>query len=130
MTLEIPKEKWTEFFNDLSKRRFGWTTRIEILDEAVGDQILSEGLPFNGITFEAKSGSCEIELMIGETTEQHQTHKIPNPFKVEYLDEGDFLGGVIEIEEENKTRTLVRLLNPMPLYVGYEGYEIVMASAR
>lgn len=129
MTIEIPKEKWTEFFDDLSKRRFGWTTRIEVLDEAVGDQILSEGLPLGGITFEAKSGREEIELLVGENTE-HQAHKISNPLKVEYLDEEDFLGGVIEIEEENKTKTLVKLLNPMPIYLGYEGYEIMMASSK
>ena len=130
MTIEIPKEKWTEFFNDLSKRRFGWTTRIEVLDEAVGDQILSEGLPLNGITFEAKSGRQEIELLVGETNEQHQAHKISNPSRVAYLDEGDFSGGVLEIEEATKIRTLVKLLNPMPIYLGYEGYELVMASSK
>jgi hypothetical protein len=130
MTTEIPKEKWSEFFNDLSRRRFGWTTRIEVLDDAVGDQILSEGLPLNGIIFEARSGRQEIELLVGENADYHQAHKIPNPVKVEYLDEGNFLGGVIEIEEENKNRTLVQLLNPMPIYLGWEDYEIMMAASR
>ena len=130
MTLEIPKEKWSEFFNDLSRRRFGWTTRVEVLDEAVGDQILSDGLPLNGITFEAKSGRSEIELLVGETTARHLAHKISNPAKVEFLDEGDFAGGVIAIEEENKIRTLIRLLNPMPIFLGYEGFEIMVAASK
>jgi hypothetical protein len=130
MTIEIPKERWTKFFDDLSKRRFGWETKIEVLDESVGDQILSEGLPLNGVTFEEKSGRHELEIAVGESADQHQTHNIADPTKVAYLDEGDFLGGVIEIEDENGTKTLISLLNPMPVYVGYDEYEIVIASSR
>ena len=130
MTIEIPKEKWAQFFDDLSKRRFGWETKIEVMNESVGDQILTTGLPLNGVTFEEKSGRHEIEIAVGETTEQHQTHNISNPRKVAYLDEGEFLGGVIEIEDEKNTKTLVNLLNPMPVYVGYAEYEIVMASSK
>ena len=130
MTVNIPQEKWSEFFNDLSQRRFGWTTRVEVLNAEVGDQILSDGLPLNGVTFEEKSGRSEIELAVGETADRHQTHVIPNPLKVQYLDEGDFAGGVIEIKDADQTRTLVRLLNPMPIYLGYENYEIVLASSK
>ncbi len=130
MTIEIPKEKWIKFFDDLSKRRFGWETKIEVMNESVGDQILSDGLPLNGITFEEKSGRHELEIAVGETAGQHQTHNISNPTKVAYLDEGDFLGGVVEIEEENSTKTLIKLLNPMPVYFGYDENEIVMASSK
>ena len=119
MTTEIPKEKWAEFFNELSKRRFGWKTKVEVLDASLGAAILSEGLPFDGITFEEMPNRREIELSVGKTFDQHQTHKISNPMKVEYLDNGDFFGGVVEIEEENKTRTLVRLLNPMPIDLSF-----------
>lgn len=130
MTIEIPKEKWTEFFDDLSRRRFGWETRIEIMQDEIGDQILSEGLPLGGITFEEKNGKAEIEISVGETAESHQGHAIPNPQKVMYLSDGDFLGGVVEIEDQANTRTLVSLLNPMPVYLGYADYEIVMASGK
>jgi Family of unknown function (DUF5335) len=130
MTIEIPKEKWTSFFDDLSRRRFGWETKIEVLSEAVGDQILSDGLPLNGVTFEEKAGRHEIEIAVGDTANNHQTHNISNPTKAAYLDEGDFFGGVIEIEDENKTKTLIKLLNPMPVYVGYDEYEILIASAK
>jgi hypothetical protein len=130
MTTEISREKWAQFFDDLSKRRFGWETQIEVLNESVGDQILSEGLPLGGITFEEKRGRHEIEIVVGENVEQHQTHNISNPFKVSYLNEGNFLGGVVGIEEEDGTQTLIKLLNPMPIYVGYADYEIVMASSK
>ncbi len=130
MTIEIPKDKWAHFFDDLSKRRFGWETKIEVLNESVGDQVLNEGLSLNGFTFEEKSGRHEIEIAVGETTEQHQTHIISNPKKVAYWNEGRFLGGVIEIEDEENTKTLVSILNPMPIYLGYADYEIVMASSK
>lgn len=130
MTIEIPQEKWSEFLNDLSRRRFGWTTRVEVLSGEIGDQVLSDGLPLNGVTFEEKAGSRKIEISVGETADQHQSHVIWNPVKIEFLRGGDFEGGVLEIEEETGTRTLARLLNPMPVLVGYEDYAIVMASSR
>jgi hypothetical protein len=130
MTIEIPKDKWAQFFDDLSKRRFGWETKIEVMNESIGDQILSEGLPLGGITFEEKTGRHEIEIAVGENPARHQMHNLSNPVKVAYLDEGDFLGGVIEIEDEVGTQTLIKLLNPMPVYVGYADYEIVMASSK
>lgn len=130
MTIEIPEEKWKQFLDDLSKRRFGWETRIEVLNESVGDQILSAGLPLNGITCEERSGEHKIEIAVGETPEHHQTHNISNPKVVAYLDEGDFLGGVLEIKDENETKTLITLLNPMPIYLGYGDYEVAFASTR
>jgi hypothetical protein len=119
MTTEIPKEKWAEFFNELSKRRFGWVTKIEVLDESIGDQILSENLPLGGVTFEENADKREIEISVGKDFDRHQTHTISNPVKVEYLDEGNIFGGVIEIEEQNKTHTIVRLLNPLPIDLSF-----------
>lgn len=123
MTLEIPKDKWTDFFNDFSKRRFGWETKIEILKADLGDQILSEGLPLNGITFEDKV--IKLEILVGESAEQHQTHSIVKPSKIAYLSEGGRHEGTLEIEEENGTKTLIHIINPMPIYVGYSNYKMV-----
>jgi hypothetical protein len=125
MTLEIPKEKWTEFFNDLSKRRFGWETKIEVIAEDLGDQILSEGLPLNGVTFEEKSNS--LEIAVGENATQHQFHTIEKPIRVAYLNGNDNYGGVVQIEDD-ASKTLIRLVNPMPVYVGYTGFKIVSVS--
>lgn len=129
MTIEIPKEKWTEFFNDFSKRRFGWESKIEILDESVGDQILSEGIPLNGVIFEEKSGRSEIEISTGENAERHQTHIISNPTKISYLSKDEYRGGVLEIEQENNVKTLIHLINPMPVIVGYSAFQMVSASS-
>jgi hypothetical protein len=128
MTIEIPQEKWNEFFNDLSKRRFGWETKVEVLNESIGDQILSEGLSLNGITYLNKAGSGEIEISVGESAGQHQTHNILKVTKVAYLSETDSHSGTVEIEEATGTKTLISLIKSMPIYIGYESYQVVSAS--
>ncbi len=125
ITIEIPKNKWTEFLNDFSKRRFGWETNVELFDEAVGDQMLSEGLALNGVTHEDKSGNCEIEISLGNSAEKHQTHTILKPVKVAYLSENDSHSGVLEIEDGNGTKTLISLIHPMSVYFGYASYESI-----
>ena len=123
MTLNLPKEKWAQFFDDLSKRRFGWTTKVEVMSDAVGDQILSENLPLNGITAEQKGDDSTIEIAVGENT-THQSHNIVNPTKIAFLSDDEKLGGIVEIEEENGTKTLIHIIEPMPVIVSYSEYEI------
>lgn len=130
MTIEIPNEKWTEFLNDFSKRRFGWNTKVEVIAESVGAQILSEGLILNGITHENKSGTHVIEISLGENTKHHQTHTISKPVKIAYRNESNAQAGVLEIEEGDATKTLISLMNPMPVYIGYVSYAMVSTEAK
>ncbi len=124
LTVEIPKDKWTEFLNDFSKRRFGWETKVEVSDKSVGDQMLSEGLTLNGVTHEDKFGNSEIEISLGESVEKHQSHTISKPVKVAYLSENDSHVGVLEIEDGKGAKTLISLIQPMPVYFGYASYSV------
>ena len=128
MTLDIPKEKWAQFFSDLSKRRFGWTTKIEVMNNSIGDQILSENLPLNGITAEQTGDETTIEIAVGVNT-THQSHTIINPEKVAFLGDNERAGGFVEIEEANGTKTLVHIIEPMPVMVSYSEYEIFSTAA-
>ena len=128
MTLDIPKEKWAQFFSDLSKRRFGWTTKIEVMNDAIGDQVLSENLPLNGITAEQTDDEITIEIAVGVNT-THQSHTIVNPGKVGFLGVDERAGGFIEIEEANGTKTLVHIIEPMPIMVSYTEYEVFSTAA-
>ena len=123
MTLDIPKEKWAQFFIDLSKRRFGWTTKIEVMNDSIGDQILSENLPLNGITAEQTGDETTIEIAVGANT-THQSHTIVNPGKVAFLGKDERAGGFVEIEEANGTKTLVHIIEPMPIMVSYSECEM------
>lgn len=128
MTINLPKDKWAQFFDDLSKRRFGWTTKIEVMSESMGDQILSDNLPLNGITVEHSGDESTIEIAVGEST-THQSHNIANPSKVAFLGDDEKAGGIVEIEEDNGTKTLVHIIEPMPVIVSYSEYEIFSTAS-
>lgn len=121
MTLEISQEDWARFFDDLSKRRFEWQVRIEIISEEIGDQILDEGLPLRGITHEERNGRSVIAISVGQDSDHHQTHNITDPARINYLSDARTLGGIVEIEEKNGTKTLIHIIKPMPLAAGYAG---------
>ena len=125
MTINLPKEKWVQFLDDLNKRRFGWSTKIEVMNATIGDQVLSDGLPLNGFTVEQKGDQTSIEIALGKTIENHQSHNIYNPIKVAFLDESEKNGGIVEIEEENGTKTLVHIIEPMSVVISYSEFEII-----
>lgn len=128
MTYDIPRQEWSSFFDDLSKRRFEWQTKIEVISETIGDQILDEGLSLNGITAEERDDECLIEILVGHDKDHHQTHNIANPSKIRYLADEENPSGIIEIEEDDGTKTLVYIIQPMPLVIKYVGTKEITAS--
>lgn len=128
MTQEIPRQEWAKFFDDLTKRRFEWQTKIEVISDDIGSQILDEGLPLMGITVEQKKDENMIEIIVGQDSGHHQTHNIKNPTKIAYLSKADEIRGVVEIEEMDETKTLIHIIQPMPLVVNYvKNHEITAA---
>jgi hypothetical protein len=119
MNFEIVKEDWAMFFESLSKRRCEWTTKVEVLNGEMGDQVLTDGLPLNGITVETRGDRMSIDISVGENTDAHQTHNIQNPARVALLAAADDRGDVIDIEEEDGTKTLITFIEPMGIIVGY-----------
>lgn len=119
MNFELKKADWAIFFDNLSKRRYEWKTKVEVLKSELGDQVLTDGLPLNGITVEARGDRTFIDISVGEDTEFHQTHSILNPTRVAFLAAADNHGDVIDIEEEDGTKTLITLIGPMGIIAGY-----------
>ena len=127
MTSEIPKNDWGMFLDDLTKRRFGWETKVEVIGKEIGDQILDEGLPLGGITCERRGEDTFIEIFIGDD-DRHQSHNIKNPTKIVYLGRTDGPGGVVEFEEADETKTLLYIIEPQPLVVRYVRTEELTAA--
>lgn len=128
MNFEIKKENWAEFFDTLSKRRYEWKTKIEVLASEIGDQILTDGLPFNGITVETNGDRTTIDVSVGENTESHQTHNIINPVRVAFLAAADNHGDVIDIEEDDGTKTLITFIEPMGIIVGFTEISVAIGA--
>ena len=117
MNYEIKKEKWDQFLTDLSRRRYEWKTRAEVLRPDSGDQSLSDGLPFNGITLEHGSDADTIVISFGEYGAPHYTHCIGNPKRLAFLEAGNG-DEVLDIEEADGTKTLLRFIEPASMVVG------------
>ncbi len=116
MTYEVPQSEWKPFFDDLSKRRFQWRTKVEVIAEEIGDQTLDEGLPLNGIVAENNGSKWAIEILLGNERGRHQTHTIQDPTHIRYLPKTDDPGGIVEIEEMGERKTLVYIIEPLPLF--------------
>jgi hypothetical protein len=125
MNFEINKDDWAAFLESLSKRRFEWMTKVEILKSEMGDQVLTEGLPLNGITMETRDGRITIDISVGESTDHHQTHNIVNPVRVAFLAADNHHGDVIDIEEGDGTKTLITFIEPMSILFGFADMEMV-----
>lgn len=128
MNAEIKKEDWVKFLESLSGRRFEWKTKIEVLSTEFGDQILSDDLPLNGITIETRGDSSAIDISVGENTEAHQTHRIENPSRIAFLAADSSHGDIIDIEQKDGTKTLITLIEPMGIMVGFAEFNMVTAA--
>lgn len=129
MNAEIKKENWKNTFDELTKRRYLWKTRIEVLSNAFGDQILSENLALNGITLERRGDMTSIDISVGENTESHQTHMIKDPSRVAILAGDSMHGDIISLEQTDGTRTLITFIEPVGLLLGfYEARAFAVAA--
>ena len=127
MNFEIKKEQWTGFFVALGKRRYEWKTKIEVLNSEIGDQILTDGMPLNGITVEARGNNIAIDISVGDNTEFHLTHNILNPTRVAFLEAADNQGDVVDIEEDDGTKTLITFIEPIGIIIGFTEIKMVAA---
>lgn len=128
MNAEIKKEKWNTFLETLSRRRFEWKTKVEVLSTEFGDQILSDNLPFNGITLEKKGDTITIDVSLGENTESHQTHTIKDPTRIAFLGADSSHGDIVDIEQSDGTKTLITFVEPMSIIVGFTELEMTAVS--
>ena len=125
----IRKPDWTGFFGSLSKRRFEWLTKVEVLKSDLGDQVLTEGLPFNGITVEKRGVNITIDISVGENTDAFFTHLIKDPASVEFVAAFGSHGDIVNIEETDGTKTLIQFIEPMGIVVGYTEIESISVTA-
>jgi hypothetical protein len=105
-TREITENEWKEFFQDFSRFHQGWEITVDIFSRALGAQKEAHGMVFGGLVVEPRrDGRVSIEMMLGETTENHLTHTIAAPTRVRFASEGET--EVLQIEDENNTTVLI-----------------------
>ncbi len=86
--------------------------------------MLSDGLPFAGLTLENKDGSGPIELAIGNGTYDHQFHNIYEPVKIAFEPSGS-KAGTLDILDASGTTTLITFVQPMPALMEYAAGDLL-----
>lgn len=125
MTQELPKNEWKNYFDELSIEYIDWETKVEILNSSIGVQVLTEGLPLNGITYEERNGQGKIEIIVGNNAKDHQTHSVADPIRVYSRQERDQRGEIIEIEDADGTKTIVHIVRPISVLTKYVEAEFI-----
>ena len=108
--VEIPKDRWPAYANDLSKQYVGWGVTIEILDRELGDQQAAAGPPLQGISFETKGSACgDLLVEVGDIGTPYEVHRIHRPRVLRAAETQP--GGELDIyvESEDGTANVIRL---------------------
>lgn len=104
-TKEIPREAWTGFFDDFSRRHEGWLVTVEVLG-SVGAQVEARELPLLGITSDRDGGST-ISIMVGATPEGRATHIIGKPTHVRLEEAAAGVDRALQVESRSGETTLI-----------------------
>ena len=110
-TVEIPRDQWLPYFNDLSKRYSGWGVTLEVLGPGdLGDQPAAQGPPLQGLSYEkAGSEAGDILVEVGDAGFPYEVHHVDHPRRVLVTDSDPGAETDIQIESEEGVVTLVRL---------------------
>jgi Family of unknown function (DUF5335) len=113
-TIEIPKERWLEAFNLMSKEYYGQSATVEVMGMEIGDQPVVEAQPFQGISYDpVGSMAGDVIVEIGDAGSPYEAHHIRRPRTVFVTETQRGIEADIEVESEEGTSTLVRL-RPFP----------------
>lgn len=129
MTQVIKKQEWKGFFDQISYDFLDWETSVQIMSDVIGARVLSDGLPFNGITYDDKQGHDQMDLAVGAKVAFRQTHSIEHPLRVIYEPAKRGSGGTLDIEDASGTKTLIEFRHrprPTQMLVEYVRSEVLI----
>lgn len=111
-TREIPRNQWTQFFDDFSKSHEGWMTTMEVDDPSTtaGKRTEAENLPLRGITADMKGQNDNIiSVIMGHLPDEpdHVTRFINAPTKVTLNEDQAGDRGYFEIDSQNEGKTFI-----------------------
>jgi hypothetical protein len=107
LTTEIPRERWSKFFDDFSKHHEGWIVNWEVLGDDIGNQTKTNRLPLVGISADVKGRAPRIDVMVGGRPDAHVTQIIETPKRVWFKLPEVAGNEAIEVESDDGRVTLV-----------------------
>ncbi len=106
-TLEIPKEDWLRFLDDVNRRALGRSVRLEVIGRELGDLEMGDLLPLRGIAFETKGSARGALFIMAGTDEEELSHEIATPTRI-YLAHNEAAEMEwLAVEEAEGVKTLI-----------------------
>jgi hypothetical protein len=102
-TKEIPRQEWTGFFEEFSRRHEGWLSTLRVLNDSFGAQTEARELALEGIVADEN----EISIHLGERPDRHVAHPVARPEKVWIELEDNGAERAVAVESDTGTRTIL-----------------------
>jgi len=105
--MNVTKAEWREFFDRFSSVLSGKQAQVEVASLDLGDQIVAEWIPLQGITYDTADDLLDVSL-------DHLTHMIRHPRDI-IIEEGP--GGIssVAVALRDGSRQVIRLKQPVML---------------
>ena len=108
-TQEIPRDEWTKFFDNLSRRQEGWEVGLEVFGPDMGDQIEGSHMFLAGMTAEVTERGDKIEIMMAGIPSNHVTRMISAPILVELQQTDLGIDSALRIKSADGVTSLLHL---------------------
>jgi hypothetical protein len=103
----VPKSQWREFFDRFSGALTSKRVEIEVASLDLGDQIVAEWMPLQGITYDSADDLLDVAL-------DQMNHLIRHPREI-VVEEGASGVETVAVSAEDGTKQVLRLKQPMML---------------
>ena len=109
--LQIPNDKWSDFFDRMTRVMRGSLVEVEVAGLELGDQIEAEWLPLNGISYEPKD---DVLYVYTEPSGGGIDHAIAHPREV-FVNLADAGVNEVVVIDSDGNKQFLHLRSPLEL---------------
>ena len=115
-TREIPRDEWFDFFQDFSRRHYGWRVTIEAFGREFGAQIAARELALGEIAAELPpAGTGDVTIILGGGDEGSPlTHTVHEPRRILLKVGADGADEAVEIQHRDGSVTVLTFRETLP----------------
>ncbi|MFZ5470303.1 MAG: CBS domain-containing protein, partial [Myxococcota bacterium] len=119
-TWEVPREHWATYLSQVAALQKDRPVKVELVGPELGEQTLTRLARLRSLLAERKGAAAgSIELDLGLNGELD--HRIIHPVRLYAIEAPTGQLECLDIEDESRTKTLIRFLQPLSLGAGTRG---------
>lgn len=108
----ISRDQWLGFLAGFTRENAGAHARIEVLGSDLGDQVIAEDRPFQGISADTKDRENTVWITVENNPTDHLAHGVHNVKALWLRPSTSQTGPALEIEDHDGIKTLLSLTRP------------------